>query len=252
MKSMRVYLATAVCACHINMRSNGFRQKDVHFYFDLFVNWMEASLGKFDLQNIQIQRYLEKLVKNQILKKTNKLVYTCQDTGLIPLLTEITSINDDDPMELFFFQYHILRIYHERLFESVVDKKLHLPHNLKIDLKYILDKDVIIQKQKTRICREIDKLILRSRETLGMENLADSMFKDGKNDMTIVESIEKKFPYQLHHQKKMSELYYKLDPALRRDELTTNAKQRVNLLWTPLINYYQDYLLRLDTLNQSK
>ena len=248
MKDLRVYLSTAICACHLNLGRDGFRQKDVHFYFDLFSNWMESSLGKRELQNIQVQRYLDQLVKKQILKKSHKLVYTCQDSGLIPILEEISTIKDDDALEQFFFQYHILQIYHEQLFAMVVDKKLHLPHGLKIELKYILDRKVLAQKQKERINKEIEKLQLRSDETLGMEKMALKLIKEGKDVPTIVGVVEKIFPYQLNPQKKMTDLYSKLDPNLRKAELTNHARQRVEMLWHPLIKYYQDYIKRIDEL----
>lgn len=248
MRDLRVYLSTAICACHLNLGREGFRQKDVHFYFDLFSNWMESSLGKRNLQNIQIQRYLDQLVKKQILKKNNKLIYTCQDVGLLPVLEEISIIKDDDPLELFFFQYHILQIYHEQLFSMVVDKKIHLPHGLKIELKYILDKKVLVQKQRERITKEIEKLQLRSEETLSMEKTALKLMKEGKGVSTVVGVVEKIYPYQLNNQKKMSELYSKLDPNLQKAELTQHARQRVEMLWNPLVNYYQDYMKRLDGL----
>lgn len=246
--NLNVYLATAVCACHISLGQEGFRQKDVHFYFDLFANWMEASLGKKDLQNIQVQRYLDQLVKKQILKKSSKLIYTCQDIGLLPLLAEISQIKDDDPLELFFFQFHILQIYQEQLLQSVMSKKLHLPHGLKIELKYLLDTKVFAQKQKDRITKELEKLSLRSQETLAMEVMATKMFKEGKPDKTVIEVVEKVFPYQLHYQKKMSDLYAKLDPQLQRAELTVNAKKRVASLWHPMMKHYEDYLKRIDAL----
>lgn len=81
-----------------------------------------------------------------------------------------------------------------------------------------------------------------------MEKLATGMYKEGKSDRTVVEMVEKIFPYQLHHQKKMSELYARLDPSLRRAELTLHAKQRVGTLWTLMLKHYQAYLKRLDEL----
>ena len=126
MNDLRVYLSAAVCATHINFREKGFRQKDVHFFFSLFSNWSEAYLGnKVFLQNTQVARYLEQLVKKQILKKsgTKTPIYHCLDVGLLPMFEEISKIETEDHLELFFFQYHLLEIYHDLMFSSAVEKK---------------------------------------------------------------------------------------------------------------------------------
>jgi hypothetical protein len=164
------------------------------------------------------------------------------------LFEEMVKIENDDHLELFFFQHHLLEIYQELLFSTATEKKWHLPHSLKIELKYLLDQKVLIEKQKTRIQKELDKLELRSRETLEMEKFATNLFKQGKDESVVISMIEKTFPYQLQSQVRMSEFYGMLVPGLRKLELTQNATRRVETLWKPMIKMYKDYLKRLDEL----
>lgn len=251
MKNLRVYLHAAICAGHINFKERGFRQKDVHFFFDLFSNWMESHLGsRVHLQNTQVQRFIKSLVSEQILKQRAGKVptYICQDTGLLYLIEQMSRIEEEDDLELFFFQYHLLEIYYDLLFETLTEKKLELPHSLRIELKYLLNREVLLEKQKKRVQKNIDKLTLRGQETLQMEKLAVKLYSQGKSENVIISAVEQAFPYQLNHQLKMSELYNKIIPGLRKLELTTNAKKRVESLWGPMLLYYQDYLKRLDRL----
>jgi hypothetical protein len=254
MDHLRVYLYAAVCACHINYKERGFRQKDVHFFFDLFSNWMDSHLGqKSQLQNTQIQRFMKQLVALQVLKqKTGRTpVYTCQDTGLLYLIEKVSRIEEEDDLELFFFQYHLLEIYFDLLFETLLQKKLELPHSLKIELKYLLDREVLWGKQYKRIQKKIDMLKIRTDEAQQMEKLALKLYDQGKSEEIVIKTIEHTLPYQLNHQMKMSALYEKLLPGLRKRELTSHTRKRVQSLWHPMLNFYLDYLNRLETLKRN-
>ena len=248
----RVFLATSVCASHINHQINGFRQKDVKFYTELFTNWMECHLGQnYQMQNTQIQRYLDQLVARQLLSKSKNdiPVYHCKNSGLLELISSIAEVRDDDPLEMIFFQFHVLELYHDLLFNSVSQNMLELPHSLRIELKYLLDSKVLIEKQKVRIKKEIEKLTVRKNETLEMVQTAEKLLKEGKSFETTIKVIEKTFPYQLNNQLNMSALFKKLNPAIQKAELTTNANIRARKLWGPLIQHYQDHLNRLEALH---
>lgn len=247
-ESLRVYLAASVCAAHVNNGRAGFRQKDIRFYTDLFSNWMECQLGpNYQLQNTQIQRYVNSLVDEKILKKNQDLYY-CQDGGLLSLIERIATINDDDPIELIYFQFHILKLYNELLFYSATEKKLSFPHSLTIELKYLLNATTLIEKQKLRIQKEIDKLKLRRDETLAMDKLSAKLLKENKPIPVIVKAIEQAYPYQLNNQMKMTSLFAKLPEKLQVAELTTNARARAMELWNPLVEHYEDHLRRLNKL----
>lgn len=252
MNDQRIYLAASLCALHINSGSQGFRQRDVKFYFSLFTNWMESYLGsRVFLQNTQIQRYLDNQVKRGILQKSKSKTpsYSYKNTALLNLIEEITTINPEDHLELFFFQLHLLDLYKDVLFEAAVKEKLNLTPNLTLELKYLLDRKVFISKQRSRIQKEIERLNARKNESILMSKLADKLFSSGKPFDKVVKAIEAEYPYELNNYVKMTELFPKLHPSIRKAELTTNVKKRADLLWGSLFQMYEDYLKRLDAIS---
>jgi len=250
--NFRVYLASAVCAAHINGPGN-FRQKDVRFYLELFMNWMESPLGFIEIQNTQIQRFLNHLVAEGVLTSTKGRIpsYQVKNRGFLNLIEMVTTIGKGDTMELFFFQFHIIDIYDELLFRSASKNLLGLPKSLNIELRYLLSKSAMIEKQKNRIREELDKLQSRIDDSLKMEKLANKLFDDGKSVEFVVGQIELSYPYQLHHQRKMSELYRSITPELQKIELTRNTGKRATMLWNPLVVYYQNFLKILQELDRA-
>jgi hypothetical protein len=245
----RVYLASAICAAHINS-TESFRQKDVRFYLELFMNWMEGPLGFVEVQNTQIQRFLNNLVTEGILISTKGKIpsYQMKNRGFLSLIEMITSIEKGDSMELFLFQFHIVDIYDELLFRSASRNLLGLPKSVNIELRYLLSKSALIEKQKLRIQEELDKLNSRIEDSLKMEKLAVQLFKEKKSVDFVVKQIESAYPYQLHHQRKMSDLYKTITPELQMIELTKNTGKRATKLWQPLVSYYRSFLKMLDDL----
>lgn len=248
---LRIYLASSVCAAQITSHQSGFRAKDVRFFTDLFGNWMECYLGQSHLlQNTQIRRYLKELISQNVIEENSEGIYVCKKRGFLELLETITTVRDSDPLEQFFYQYHILDIYQNLLFTEVAKERLFFTKSFEIDLKYLLDKKALIQKQRTRLEKIIEKLNIRRIETLEMSKIAEKIFKAGGDTLKAVEVIEKTVPYQLNNQVSMTALFNKLPQGLQKAELTHNAILRATKLWSPLQNHYELYLKRLDDLEK--
>ncbi|MFP5387453.1 MAG: hypothetical protein ACLGHN_15350 [Bacteriovoracia bacterium] len=249
-EDLRVYLSASVCAAHINGQGD-FRQKDVRFYADLFCNWMDCYLGtSYQLQNTQIQRYLDYLVEEKIIKKTTSKTpsYQGHNQGLLKLISQISSIKENDSLELFYFQFHILELYRDLLFNSAMSSELSFREAQSFELKYLLDGKELLVRQKQRIRREMEKLKIRKDETLEMVKLTEKLQREGKGTDSIIRLVEQKFPYQLNNQISMAQLFKTLRPGLKEAELTTHAKARALKLWQPLIDHYEDYLKRIEEL----
>ena len=53
-----VLVAPAILGAHASAPDGiGFRQRDVRWLLECFVNWTESAFGEFELKNTQIHRY---------------------------------------------------------------------------------------------------------------------------------------------------------------------------------------------------
>lgn len=247
----KLYYA-AVLAAWLNREETGFRQRDVKFYLELLIDWMESAPFAKDIiiQNTQMMRFLETLVEKQWLTKKNYQtpIYYFNNRYFMDLIKETLSSSDKDPYEIFFLQYHLASVYRETLSELLFIRGVDLSRGQKLDLDHLLNEKLLLRAQKERIEREIEKISLRQNEVEKMIELAkDELHKSNDTD-EIVKTIENKYPYQLQYQKSMSKTFADLHPKIRVLELTTNSKKRISTLWSPMEEFLKAYLNILERL----
>lgn len=237
---------SAITAAWLNREEKGFRQKDVHFYVDLLIDWMESSPFSKNLviQNTQLMRFLEQLVEKQwLIKKSHTYpVYFFNNKFFMDLIRETLSSSDNDPYEIFFLQFHLASVYRESLSEMLFIRGVELTRGQKIDLDHLLDEKYLLRNQKERVELEIKKIALRQKEISRMINLATEELSKNPDAVEAAKKIETKYPYQLQYQKSMSKAINDIHPKLRALELTVHSEKRMNTLWTPMENYLRGYL----------
>lgn len=243
----------ALIATWLNREEKGFRQRDVKFYHDLIIDWMETSPSakNYTIQNTQMMRFLESLVKKQWLlkKKGTTPYYTFNNKYFMDLIKESLSISEDDPYDLFFLQFHLASVYKETLSELLFIRGIELSRGQKMDLEHLFNSKLLLRSQKERIEIEINKLDLRKKEVEKMIEFAKQDLASGSDAMDVVGKIEKKYPYQMQYQKSMSKTFADLHPKLRILELTSNSEKRLKTLWDPTENYLRGYLKTLEELS---
>lgn len=249
----QVYINTAILAAYLNLSDKGFRQKDVKFYIELLSNWMESTFSEHGIiiQNTQVQRILNELVLENILVKTNQgknPYYNIKPIGLIELLNRIVSSDMSSNLEDFFFLYHIVTFYNEKL-EMLLDKdQITLSQSYRTEFKFLLNKKLILEKQKQSILKEIEKLEIRIKEAKRMTEVANDLKKKGKSLNEIIKVISTNYPYQLNNQKIMMDLFKELRSDIQMHEITDGPLLRAQTLWEPLLSYYKNYMNILNTL----
>lgn len=240
----------AIIATWLNREEKGFRQKDVRFYIDLLLDWMENSPFSKGvvIQNTQMMRFLNHLVEKQWLTKKQQSppLYFFNNKFLMELLRETLSISENDPYEIFFLQFHLSSVYRESLSEMLFIRGVELTRGQKIDLEHLLDKKILLRNQKERIEMEIKKLSMRQKEISKMISFAKEELKLNPDPIAAVKKIETKYPYQLQYQKSMSKAFSEIHPKLRVLELTVHSEKRMDTLWAPMESYLRSYLKVLD------
>ena len=114
-KNYSAYINSALLACHASFDESGFRQKDLKFFIELFTNWMDSRFDGpgLEIKNPQVQRILEDLKKENLLKKTVKNQrphYRFTPIGLLEIASRFVSVDLTKELEDFFFLYHFSKL----------------------------------------------------------------------------------------------------------------------------------------------
>ena len=70
---LEIFTASATLAAHASFIEEGFRLRDLRFFTELFLNWVEdVETVTHSLQNTQLARYISQLIKQGFAKKVTK------------------------------------------------------------------------------------------------------------------------------------------------------------------------------------
>lgn len=248
-----LFINAAMLAVHANTE-NGFYQKDVKFYIELLTNWMETSFEDFGLniQNTQVQRILDQFVQEGLLKREvskNRPRYVFTPIGLLEMTTRLVEDRSLFHLQNFYFLYHIVSLYSQKMEELLLKQKGSLPKSYQMEIKHLLNPKNLLERQKMRVQKEIDKLEDRVREAHKMGETAKRMKEQGKSFDQIIHNLEDLYPYQLNNQKKMGELFKSLSPDVLYLELIEAPQYRATTLWEPLLKDFKQYLQRIEQLS---
>ncbi|MEA9355788.1 hypothetical protein SHI21_06235 [Bacteriovorax sp. PP10] len=245
---------SAIIATWLNREEKGFRQKDVRFYLDLILDWMESApfAKNVVIQNTQMMRFLEQLVEKQWLTKKNQNppVYFFNNKHFMELIRETLSTSENDPYEVFFLQFHLASVYRESLSEMLFIRGVELSRGQKIDIEHLLNEKFLLRNQIERIELEIKKISLRQNEISKMINFSKEELSKNSDAIEVAKKLETKYPYQLQYQKSMSKAFLEIHPKLRSLELTLHSEKRMMTLWSPMENYLRAYLSTLESMQQ--
>lgn len=252
-KNYSAYINSALLACHASFDESGFRQKDLKFFIELFTNWMDSRFDGpgLEIKNTQVQRILEDLKKENLLKKTVKNQrphYRFTPIGLLEIASRFVSVDLTKELEDFFFLYHFSKLYSEKLFNLVSKEKGFLPPSYEIELRHLLKTDNILERQKKQLALEIEKLEDRINEAFKMSEMGERLKRQHIPLDEIVKKVSSTYPYQLNSQRPMGMLFNTLSADVKLFELTTAPKYRAQTLWQPLLSHYKNYLGILETL----
>lgn len=254
-KNNGIFINAAIIGAYANSMASdtGFRQRDIKFYIDLLSNWMETTIpsGVLNIQNTQIQRILDSLVTEGFLRKTQKNdvpYYGLKSLGLIEIVSRLVEDDGMENLDQFFFVYHFVLLYSSKMNSMLLEKNNTISKAYQLEVENLLNSKNLVQRQIEKIQFKIVRLEDRINECRKMSKLAKGYFEKNLPLKTIVEKIEKLYPYQLNNQKNMNELFAELSPDMQLIELTEAPAMRADSLWEPLLNHYKSYLNILKSL----
>ena len=248
-----LFIHAALIACHANQSNQGFRQKDFKIYVELLSNWMETSFqgAGIEVQNTQIQRLLDSLVAEGLLKKVVRKkipFYFFTSIGLLEIVTRLVSYDSQFNLQNFFFLFHFVSLYSGKMENLLIGEKDFLPKSYQLEIKHLLNPKNLVDKQKQSLQLEMSKLKDRIDEAYKMTDLAQKYLKADLPLSQVIAKVEAKYPYQLNNQKRMSEMFRELSPDVQLIEISEAPKFRAETLWEPLLLNYLHYMKVLNTL----
>lgn len=246
-----VFVAAGVIAAHISARESGFRQRDVRFLIELFMDWAEGSLPALALKNTQILRYLETLVQEgyaKLITRKGAPKYTLTRLGLLELLTRLVSGPREPHPQHFFLVYYFLANYQAPLIEVVRGKTQQFPPALRMEIESLLDPRQLLVTEIARTERDLMKLRERIHTSSRASELATKLYRAGSPDSAVVSELERRYPYNLNSQKPLRELIGALPADLGRWEVEIGNARRVDQMWNPAKKLLESYLEALKSL----
>lgn len=254
-----VFFATATIAAHASAVGDtfssvaGFRQKDAKFLIDLFSNWTQSLelSPSLPVQNTQIARYLEYLVKNgyarRVTRQTRPL-YRLTRTGLIELLSRLVHKTYTSERERFFFVFYFVKNYAARIEGLVKAEGKEFPYALKLELENLFDTGSFIKREVEAAEKALKRLDARIQDGIKSSDLIATGLKARRDIDELVKEVESRYPYELNSQKPLSELIASIPQNIRTWELNEGNKLRVTELWQPtrvLLKAYIEEVKRL-------
>ena len=253
--SHQVLLSSALVACHASFREQGFRQRDLRFYFELFARWAERG-GVYDEEQIQITqltRYLSDLAEQGYIKKLNRnsrSPFVLSRLGLIEMITRIVAPNDNQPHNVFYFAFYFIRVYRDRLIALVKEEGKQFPVALQVELEALLDYDSMLKEKISSVKKRLTKLSRGLEDALGSSKLAGNLMRRNIPLEEVIQQVEGKFPYEFNALKPLSELMKEIPPEARAFELEKGNALRVKMLWEPMYALEEQFLAQLNRLKK--
>jgi hypothetical protein len=233
---LEIFVAAAVVAAHANSSSEGFRQRDVKFLFDLFTNWVEGVLhGESSaMQNTQVARFMSSLVREGYARQIGRRrppAYRLSRVGLIELISRMVDREHLSNREHFLFLYYFISNYRPRIEELIRNEGRQFPYSMRLELQTLLDSSRMLDREIASCERELKKLNRRIEDAIKTSELATDLVGKRTPLEEIVAKAEKLYPYELNSQKPLTELIAGIPKEMRLWELQTGNRKRAEEIW---------------------
>ncbi len=249
-----VFVSTAVVAAHASAKGEGFRQRDVKFFVELFSNWTERALPDRALmvQNTQVQRYLDLLVTEGYARKISRSkrpVYRLTRTGLLELVSRSLDPKIPWTREQFFFLHFYIKNYKPLLEALIKAEGKQFPYALRVELDTLFNAKELLIKELARAKQELAQLEMRIKDSLSTSKMVETLSKEGIGIEEIVKQVEQAYPYELNSQKPLTELIGGIPEGMRLWELKVGNLNRVRQIWQPMKAGLECYIKELEKLD---
>jgi hypothetical protein len=247
-------VTAAVIAAEATGEHDGFRQRDVRFFIELFSNWLESTTGEhaLALHNTQVQRHLDILTKAKWARRVGRTPprWHLTPEGLAELLRRLVHRRNLTRLDEFFLVFHFVDAYGARL-RAIAEKGGLLASKLLLhDVTRLLDPGELIRRERECVARELARLAVRSEESRLTGELSHRRLAAGAPLAEVIREIEQRYPYELNSQKPLRELLAALPVPWQREEISEIAGLRSSRFWEPLRRLLEQYDAILEALER--
>lgn len=231
-------VAAAVIAAQATRADQGFRQRDVRFFLELFSNWLQSTTGASTLgvHNAQVKRVLELHVTVGWARRAGRTPprYRLTSEGLVELLRRLVERRNLTRLDEFFLVFHVVDAYGARLRGLVVEKRATARGTtLALGVDELLDARKLVARERASVAAEIERLSVRVDEARQSSRLAHRLLAEKKPLPEVIAAVQRRYPYDLNGQRTLTDALDGLPPAWQRGEIQEVAELRATGLWAP-------------------
>lgn len=249
--SLLLFYSSSLIALHAQQPQASFRQRDIRFYMELFINWAEyaGSFRQIRLHNTQISRVTKQFSdKGHLKQKHSTQEYELTAIGLAECLRNIFLEDISNRYQYLFFKIYFLSNYAPRIRDLMATDRRSIPLGLKIEIEPLLDTGQLIRDALSQANKDKNHLEQRIQDAEKMPELVRKLLKNNTKWNDIVLAVEKVYPYELNSMKSLSELCSTLSEETVRWELTEGSIHRSTEMWRPQLRMLCNYISELNRL----
>ena len=249
------FFLSSILAAASGAKADGFRQREVRFYMDLFSNWVFVKMNSepFPLHNTQIMRSLDNMVRLGLVKKMgrqNPPRYKLTRVGLVRIANELVSLPLDDSYADFLFVFQFIVNYKRKIFEYSKSDASQFSNASFAEVERLLNEKKFLMRQMDLVDYEKNQLRRQIKDSENCIKLFFEMKKKGLRLPEIVKVIEQKYPFELSSKKRLSKLFKEIPESSHEMELTIANQSRIHLFWKPRLIHLESFSQILRSLPQ--
>lgn len=248
-----LFFPMGTLAAHTAAGANGFRQKEVRFFSELFSNWIQlGGIGAVHLlHNTQVSRFMEHLVGDSQARRVGKgkqSTYRLTRAGLFSLVTDIVTPSYLSERAQCSLVWYFLKSYAPQIREGMAAAGEEFSRAHKLEMETVLNVENFLKRQIQFLDYEIARLKERVDGTRDMSDTVAKLKRRGADQQECIETISKQYPYELNSQLSFRELLLKLPEAVITWELSQGAALKGMAIFGQLyreLTQHREHLLLL-------
>ncbi len=233
-------LAAATLAAHATAADGGFRQRDLQFLVELFVDWVKESFSapRPSIQRVHLLRHLRELHELGLIRQTRHKTaprYLLYRPGIVFSLETLTSSKNVETPEQVAFVAYFLATYAPIINELMVKEGRQFPKALELEVNTLLNPVAYLNSHIATTRKSIRDLELRVADGNGANKLSDTLLRQGASRAEIARAWEEQFPYSLNSLKSLEKLFSEIPAQIVDIEMGLGNRNRIDCIWSPAL-----------------
>jgi hypothetical protein len=231
----------------------GFRQKDLKFYAELFSNWVElGGVGATHaIHNTQVMRFLRELVSDhhaRVTQKRKQPSYHLTRAGVFTITSHLVSRSYLEERSHCILMWYFLKSYAHQIRENMQRAGSEFSRAHQIEMEQLLDRERFLHRQIQLVRHEIQRLQGRIASALDIDQAVRKLLSLGTSLPVCIEHVASHYPYELNPQRPFSATLRELPPVVCEWEITEGSRLRAQHLFDSVVEDLVNHERRLTCL----